>query len=248
MIVIGWAVALAALAVGWTLQRLVRYPGGWRYAFHEEHRAAREALRDARNAVRQLGRAARRERWQALAGVQRAEWAYRRRIRQAEAELERLRTPHRGEQIGQLGDITLYEHALVVHEVEVPLADLRVRFELARSAHWSYVYLTQPDGRERMERYEDQEHSEDAVRQFTMQIQNAVAAADRVQKQRTEEIRMREAELRAARQATAPLEAARERLEETRVRHDADLKLPHARAALDDARSAWADLTGRRPL
>ncbi|MFF8451852.1 hypothetical protein ACF06Q_29790 [Streptomyces leeuwenhoekii] len=248
MIVIGWAITVAALAVAWVLQRLVRYPGGWRYAFHEEHRAARGALRDARSAVRQLDRAARRERWQALAGVQRAEWAYRRRIRQVEAELWRLRTPHRGERIGQLGDITLYEHALVVREDEVPLADLQVRFELARSAHWSYVYLTQPDGRERMERYEDQAHPEDAVRRFTVQIQNAVAATDRLQQQRAEEISACEAELRAARKATAPVEAAQEKLAEIRARHDADLELPHARAALEDARSAWADLTGRRPL
>ncbi|WP_431985236.1 hypothetical protein [Streptomyces qinglanensis] len=248
MIVIGWAVAVAALAVGWTLQRLVRYPGGWEYAFREEHRAARKTLEEARSAVRRLSGAARRERWQALAGVKRAEWAYRRRIRQAEAEAERLRTPCRGERIGQLGDITLYEHSVVVRDDETPLADLQVRFELARSAHRSYVYLTQPDGRERMERYEDQEHPEDAVRRFAVQVQNAAAATNRLRQQRAEEIRACEAELRMARKATTPVEAAQERLEETRLRHDADLKLPHARAALDDARSAWADLTGRRPL
>ncbi|MFF3896418.1 hypothetical protein ACFYY3_25235 [Streptomyces sp. NPDC001812] len=248
MIAIWWVVVVMALGAWWTVWRLVRYPGGWAYAFHEEHREARKALEDARGAVRELRRSARREKWQALAEVRRAEWAYRSRVRQAESELERLRTPHRGAQIEQLGRIILYEHTVLISDDEVPLAGLHVRFELARSTYVSYVYLTQPDGRERMERYDGKEFPEDAVRRFSVQIQNATVAADRLQEQRADNIRALEAELREARQATEPIEVAHERLEKTRARHDADLTLPQARAALDDARNVWQGLTGRRPL
>ncbi|MFC7885137.1 hypothetical protein ACFUVV_25160 [Streptomyces sp. NPDC057376] len=248
MIAIWWVIVVMALGVWWTVWRLVRYPGGWAYAFHEEHREARKALEDARGVVRELRRSTRREKWQALAEVKRAEWAYRRRVRQVESELERLRAPHRGERIEQLGRITLYEHTALISEDEVPLAGLHARFELSRSTHVSYVYLTQPDGRERMERYDGKEFSEETVRRFSVQIQNAAVAVTRLQERRASEIRACEAELREARKATEPIEAAQERLEKTRARHDADVKLPQARAALDDARSVWQDLTGRRPL
>ncbi|MEU9138961.1 hypothetical protein AB0D33_23895 [Streptomyces sp. NPDC048404] len=248
MIVLGWVVAATALGVWCVLWRLVRYPGGWTYAFHEEHREARGALTDARGAVRGLRRTARRERWRALAGVKRAEWTYWRRVRRAEGELEQLRTTHRGARVAQLGEITLYEHAVGVGGEEVALAGLRVRFELSRSKVTSYVYVTQPDGRERMERYGGAEHTEDAVRRFAVELQNAVAAADRLKERRLSSVRAVKAELREARSATERVEAAKERLEETRARHDADVRLPKARVALDDARSTWQDLTGRRPL
>ncbi|MGW4026698.1 hypothetical protein [Streptomyces sp. NPDC005009] len=248
MIAIWWVIVVMALGVWWTAWRLVRYPGGWAYAFHEEHRETRKALEDARGVVRELQKSARREKWQALTEVKRAEWAYRRRVRQVESELERLRTPHRGERIGQLGRITLYEHTVLIFDDEVPLAGLHVRFELSRSAHVSYVYLSQPDGRERMERYDGKEFPEETVRRFSVQVQNAAVTVNRLQERRAGKIRVREAELRNARKATEPIELAQERLERTRARHDADVKLPQARAALDDARNVWQGLTGHRPL
>ncbi|MER5842729.1 hypothetical protein ABT099_20930 [Streptomyces prasinus] len=248
MIAIWWVAVVMALGVWWTVWQLVRYPGGWAYAFHEEHREARKALEEARDVVRELRRSARREKWQALAEVKRAEWAYRRQVRHAESKLERLSTPHRGARVEQLGEVTLYEHTVLISDDEVPLAGLHVRFELAHSTHVSYVYLTQPDGRERMERYDSKEFPEDAVRRFSVQIQNAAVAANRLQEQRAGNIRALQAELREARTATQPMEEAQERLEKTRARHDADVKLPQARAALDDARHVWQDLTGRRPL
>ncbi|MEU2982570.1 hypothetical protein ABZ678_38230 [Streptomyces hirsutus] len=227
---------MTALGVWRTVWQLVRYPGGWAYAFHEEHREARKALEDARDVVRKLRRSARRETWQALIEAKRAEWAYRRRVRHAESELEQLRTPHRGARVEQLGEVTLYEHTVLISDDEVPLVGLHVRFELARSTHVSYVYLTQPDGRERMERYGGKEFPEDAVRRFSVQMQNAAVAANRLQEQRAGKIRALEAELREARKATQPIEVAQERLKKTRARHDADVKFPQARAALDDAR------------
>ncbi|MER5793667.1 hypothetical protein [Streptomyces sp. NPDC001980] len=248
MIALGWVVAAAALGVWWVLWRLVRYPGGWTYAFHEEHREARRVLEDARGAVRGLRRTARRERWQAQAAVKRAEWTYRRRVRRAESELEQLHTPHRGARIEQLGEIALYEHAVVVRDDEVALAGLQVRFELGSSKGTSYVYLTPPDGRERMERYGDAEYTEDAVRRFAVQVQNTAAAAGELREQQVGSVRAAKAKLREALSATEQMEAAKERLENIRARQDADVRLPKARVALDDARSAWQCRTGRRPL
>ncbi|MFF5344119.1 hypothetical protein ACFY4H_26030 [Streptomyces althioticus] len=248
MIVLGWVVAVTALGVWWVLRRLVRYPGGWTYAFHAEHREARAALEDARGALRGLRRTARRERWQAQAAVKRAEWAYRRRVRRAESELEQLHTPHRGAQIEQLGEIVLYEHTVAVRDDEVALAGLQVRFELGRSKSTSYVYLTPPDGRERMERYGGAEYTEDAVRRFAVTVKNAAAAAGEQREQRAGSVRAARAELREALSATEQVEAAKERLESIRTRQDADVRLPKARLALDDARRAWQSRTGRRPL
>jgi len=103
MTAIWWVVVLGALGVCWAIWRLARYPGGWTYAFLEEHREERKALADARDAVRELRGTARRETWQARTEVKRAEWAYRRGVRRAESHLEQLRTPHRGGQIEQRG-------------------------------------------------------------------------------------------------------------------------------------------------
>ncbi|MFI6729955.1 hypothetical protein NRF20_01630 [Streptomyces sp. R-74717] len=245
---IWWVVVLGSLGVWWTAWRLIRYPGGWAYAFHEEHQEHRQALADARSAVRELRGTARRETWQARTEVKRAEWAYRRRIRQVESELQQLRTPHRGALVKQLGEIALHENSVLIGDEEMQLVGMQVRFDLAQSTHVSYVYLTQPDGRQHMERYEGQEFPEDAVRRFSVQIQNAAAAAQRLSERRAGDIRTLEAELREAQEATEPVDVAQERLEKTRARHSADLKLPRAREALDDARQEWQDLTGRRPL
>ncbi|WP_327174291.1 hypothetical protein OG599_02665 [Streptomyces sp. NBC_01335] len=248
MSVLWWVVTLVVLVVGWTAWRLVRYPGRWAHAFHEAHRKDRRALDDARSAVRKLRNAARRETWRAWGKVKRAESAHRRRVRQAEAELERRRAPDRGDRVHQLGAITLYEHAVVVSEDELPLAGLHVRIELARAEHVSYVYLTHPDGQDRMQSYEGEEFPEDTVRKFSVQLHNAAVAAHRSRGSREDDIAALEAALREAQEATGPVEAARERLDETRARHSADPRLPRARAALDDARTQWQDLTGRRPL
>ncbi|MGW1193630.1 hypothetical protein [Streptomyces sp. NPDC002559] len=243
-----WVVVLVGLGVGWMVSRLVRYPGGWAYAFHEEHRKERQALADARSAVRELREAARRETVQAQTAVKRAEWAHRRQVRRVESELTQLRTPDRGALVEQLGGIALHERAVLVDGDELQLAGMEVRFDLAKSSHVSYVYLTQPDGQQHMERYEDKEFPEDTVRRFSVQVQNAAAAARRLSEKRAEDIRVLEGKLNEVQEATGPVEAAQERLEKTRARHESDPKLPRARAALDDARKEWQDLTGRRPL
>ncbi|MCX5450272.1 hypothetical protein [Streptomyces nigrescens] len=249
MSAIWWLVVVVALGVGWLAWRLAQFPGGWAYAFHEQYRADREALEGARGAVRQLNGTARREVQQAQTAVTRAEKAYRSRISRVEAELQQLRMPSRGDHVDQLGQLVLHEHALLIGDDEVPLAGLQVRFDLARSTHVSYVYLTpQPDGRERLERFAGDEFPEDSVRQFSVRIQNAAVTANQLQALRDVDIHKLEAELREAREATEPVETARELLEEMRARHGSDPQLPKARAALDDARDVWQELTGRRPL
>ncbi|MFE2161868.1 hypothetical protein ACFW9M_29185 [Streptomyces lydicus] len=248
MSAIWWLVFVVAFGVGCVAWRLVQYPGGWAYAFHEQYRADREVLDDARGAVRELKGTARREMRQAQTAVTRAEKAYRSRISRVEAELQQLRTPNRGSHVVQLGQIVLHEHALLVGDDEIPLAGLQVRFDLARSTHVSYVYLTQPDERERMERFAGDDFPEDTVRQFSVRLQNAAVTANQFQALRDGDVHKLETELREARKETQPMEAARELLEETRARHGSDPQLPKARAALDDARDVWQELTGRRPL
>lgn len=249
MIAFWWVVALVALIVCQTAWRFfLRYPGGWTYAFHEQHRKDRQALDNARGAVRELRKTARRETWQAWTTAKRTTSAYHREIRRAEAELQRLRAPHRGSLVEQLGAITLHEHRVLIGGDELPLAGVQVRFELARSSHVSYVYLTEPDGRERMERYEGEEFPEETVRRFSVRLRNAAVAAGQSREARAADIATAETALREAEKATEPMEVAQERLKETRERHESDPRLPRARAALDDARREWQDLTGRRPL
>ncbi|MGG7568726.1 hypothetical protein [Streptomyces sirii] len=248
MSAIWWLVVVVALGVGYVAWRLVQYPGGWDYAFDEQYGADREALDDARGAVRELKGTARREVRQAQTAVAQAEKAYRSRISRVEAELEQLRTPNRGDHVDQLGQIVLHEHALLVGDDEMPLAGLQVRFDLARSTHVSYVYLTQSDGRDRMERFAEDVFPEDTVRQFSVRLQNAAVTENQLQALRDSDIHKLEAELREARKETEPVETARKLLEGTRARHSSDPQLPKAQAALDDARDVWQELTGRRPL
>ncbi|MET9660680.1 hypothetical protein [Streptomyces sp. NPDC006510] len=63
-------------------------------------------------------------------------------------------------------------HSVLIADDELQLAGMQVRFELAKSTHVSYLYLTQPDGRQRMERYKGEEIPEDAMRRFSVQIQS----------------------------------------------------------------------------
>ncbi|MFD8544765.1 hypothetical protein [Streptomyces sp. NPDC059649] len=180
--------------------------------------------------------------------VSRAEKAYRGRISRTEAELRQLRAPDRGGHVDQLGQIVLHEHALLVGGDEVPLAGLHVRFDLARSTHVSYVYLSRPDGRERMERFAR------TIFPKTQCVSSACGSRMRPQQPnqlqalRDGDLRKLEAERREARRETEPVQTARELLDETRARHGSDPRLPKARAALEDARDVWQELTGRRPL
>ncbi|MFD7498116.1 hypothetical protein ACFV8T_38330 [Streptomyces sp. NPDC059832] len=107
---------------------------------HDEHQEDRQALADARSAVRELRGTARRETWQARTERKRAEWAYRRRVRRAESELEQLHTPHRGALIRQPAEIALHESSVLITDGRLQLADMQVKFEHAKSTDVSYVH------------------------------------------------------------------------------------------------------------
>ncbi|WP_299531369.1 hypothetical protein [uncultured Streptomyces sp.] len=249
MAVFWWVVGPVVAAVGcWALLRACRFPGGWGYAFGPARRAVRQPLRDARGEVRTLLRAARRERWRARAGVLRAEWSYRRRIRRTEARLRRLAVPQRGSKIAQLGGVVLHRGSVLMSGDELPLAGAEVRFVRGGAKNMSYVYVTHPDGRERVQPYEGEEFPEDAVRGFSVRIRKAAAAAERRQKRRAGGIRALEAQVREARGATGPVVSARQRLKRITADHGEDPRVPRARTALDEARDDWRKLTGRRPL
>ncbi|WP_327111253.1 hypothetical protein OG206_01310 [Streptomyces sp. NBC_01341] len=247
MAVIWWAVVVTASCAGWGIWRALRYPGAPAYAFQRKYRSDRKNLAGARELVRGLRSAALRERGRAWLRAERAERAYRRRIVRTEAALRQLRTPKRGRRLEQLGRIVLHEHAVLVGHAEIPLAGLRVRLERARSGKTWYVYLTEPDGHELVERYGAKEYPEDTVRRFGTRLQNASVKAARRLDGRGGAIRKLEAELVRARTDTGPVRAAQAARQEIRLRHENRPELPKARAALEDAKDAWQALTGRRP-
>ncbi|WP_153537530.1 hypothetical protein [Streptomyces sp. RB17] len=235
---------VGAVFVVW---RLMRYPGGWQYAFSDVHRADRQDLDRARSAVRAVRGTARQEVSRAETRATRAERAYERRIGDAERELARLRRPGRGAFVTRLGEVTLYQHALLFKGKEIPLAGLAVRFELARNSKKSYIYLTHPDGRVEFPGYADEEFPEEHVRRFSVRIENAVAAENTFRDGRADGIRQAESALEEARLDTAEKDDAREALEQVRARHSESPELAKALAALETARDRWQALTGRRP-
>jgi hypothetical protein len=237
-------VVAGAVGVGW---RLVRYPGGRRYAFSDVHRADRQDLDRARAAVRALRGVARQEVSRAESRAARASRAYERRIDDAERELERLRRPGRGAFVAELGEVSLYEHALVFKGTEIPLAGLAVRFELARNTSKTYIYLTRPDGRVELPDYADEAFPEEHVRRFSVRIENAVAAENEFRDRRTGAIRRAQSELKEARLDTAERDNARQALERVKARHSDSPELAKALAELEAARDRWHALSGRRP-
>ncbi|MFE7751313.1 hypothetical protein [Streptomyces sp. NPDC057428] len=244
---IWWVALVVAFGMGWPVWRLIRYPGAPAYAFQRKYRSDRKSLAGARGLVRGLRNAALRESWQAWVKAMRAERAYRRRIGRIEAALQQQRTPKPGRRVEQLGRIVLHEEAVLVGRTEVPLAGLEVRLEPGRPAKTWHMHLTEPDGHEVVERYSAGEFPEDTVRQFRTRLHNASVKAGRRRDKRSGAIRRLEAELQRARTATGPVTAAQEEREKARLRRDTSPELPKARAALDDAKDNWRDLTGHRP-
>ncbi|WEO93557.1 hypothetical protein A6P39_005735 [Streptomyces sp. FXJ1.172] len=237
-------VVVGVAGVGW---RLARYPGGWRYAFSDVHRADRQDLARTRAAVRTLRGTARQEESEARSRVAQAERAYDRRIDTLERKLAQLERPGRGAYDSGLGELTLYRHVLLFKGKEIPLAGLGVRFELARNTDTMYIHLKRPDGRAELSEFAHETFPEDQVRRFGVRIENAVAAENTLRDRRPETIRRTKSELQDARADTADKDHAREALERVRARHSDNPRLTKALAELEAARDRWRHLTGHRP-
>ncbi|MET8704700.1 hypothetical protein ABZW10_38460 [Kitasatospora sp. NPDC004723] len=246
----GWILMIvlgAGIAAVWVM---LRYPGGWRYAFSPDYTEQRQDLDAARGKLRGLERAAGRERDAVWAEVGAAERAHRDRVSQARARLAWLKDPGRGVLKSSLGDILrLYEHALGVTvdgcTVEHPLHEVSVLDDY--SGKDGHVYVALPNGRRQMVTVSLEETPESEVRKFVVEAFNAVADAKVSRAERLGLVPRAEAELKDALADTTAQEQARERLSEVLSRQKSDVRIPRARHELDAAQDRWEQLTGRRP-
>ncbi|MGW3071553.1 hypothetical protein [Kitasatospora sp. NPDC001132] len=247
---VGWiAVIVLALAAA-VVWLMLRYPGGWRYAFTAQYAENRSDLDAARAKLRTLEREARRERDRARADVTAAEQAQRERVDRARAHLDRLRSPGRGELRSSLGDgLRLYDHALEVtaegRTAEYPLHEVSVRDDY--SDEQGHVYVALPTGRQAIVTVALEKTPEAEVRKFVVEVFNAGADAKASAVERQALVPEAEAELRDALADTAGQEEARQRLTELLARQKADPRIPQARLELEAAKDRWQQLTGSRP-
>ncbi|WP_326578672.1 hypothetical protein OIE69_35185 [Actinacidiphila glaucinigra] len=243
----GMTLTVVILVLAGVARRLHRYPGGWRFALSGRHDTDRDTLDRARRAVRKLRRRARRELAGARAQVARADRSHRRRVGDAERHLDRLRRPGRGAFVATLGKVSLHEHVMVISGPQtkvLPLDCLEVRFE--HSQVGDHIYLRRPDG-VHLESFTPGEHAEDAVRRFSVRIENAVAKERAFLTERARSVKKAEDDLKAAHADTGAAEDARRRLGTVTARQRRDPALAEALAGLEAARDQWHGLTGRRP-
>ncbi|MFJ1610401.1 hypothetical protein ACIOHS_44920 [Streptomyces sp. NPDC088253] len=241
----------------WVLWRRHRYPGGWAFAFSLKYESDREALANARSKAREVSRRAAEAESAALAELTSAQAAYERRLRQLEQQIARLRDPGTGERLDSLGELVLFQHVLVVTSGpgtrSIELAGLDARFETGQTNH--SIYLTDVAGRVHRAKYphhqpampDQQRFDEEAVRDFTVAVQNAVANENSLHTRIPRQLTQAEQELEKARADTRAQEVARKEVTLVRQRNRQD---PHRKVTdseLEDALQNWKALTGRIP-
>ncbi|MET7608239.1 hypothetical protein [Streptomyces avermitilis] len=192
----------------------------------------------------------------ALAELTSAQAAYERRLRQLEQQIARLRNPGTGERLDSLGELVLFQHVLVVTSGpgtrSIELAGLDARFDTGQTNH--SIYLTDVAGRVHR-KYphhqpaipDQQRFDEEAVRDFTVAVQNAVANENSLHTRIPRQLTQAEQELEEARADTRAQEVARKEVTLVRQRNRQD---PHRKVAdseLEDALQNWKALTGRIP-
>ncbi|MFJ8010613.1 hypothetical protein [Streptomyces fagopyri] len=246
-----------AVAGIWVLWRRHRYPGGWAFAFSFRHEVHREALANARNKARDAARRAAQAESAGQAQLAAARNDYERRLAQLEQKIARLRNPGIGMRLGGLGELVLFKHTLTVTSAtgarSIALAGLDVRFDTGQKNH--SIYLTEATGHVHRAKYphlhtglDDQPRfDEDAVRDFAVTIQNAVAAENSARACIPRQLKEAEKELEDARADTRAQQAARERLTQIQQRNRQDPHRKTADAELEEARQVWATLTGSIP-
>ncbi|MFH9939036.1 hypothetical protein ACH4OT_06890 [Streptomyces murinus] len=245
----GWILLLALVVAAAVGRQLYLYPGGWKFAFASEYGAARRDLDRARGALRGLERTVRKELAGARGAVDTAATAHRRRVRDAEERIARLRDPGRGGYRDELGALSLYEHVLVVStddfSGDLPLHEIAVRSDHTRTA--GHLYLVGPDGRQHLVTYATADIAEEHVRKFVVDVHNAIAAAKSFQRDRPAQLRQAKADLHQATNDTSEQENAQLHLKEVTARQSGDLRIPAARQDLAAAHDRWQELTGHRP-
>lgn len=193
----------------------------------------------------------------ALAELTSAQAAYERRLRQLEQQIARLRNPGTGERLDSLGELVLFQHVLVVTSGpgtrSIELAGLDARFDTGQTNH--SIYLTDVAGRVHRAKYphhqpampDQQRFDEEAVRDFTVAVQNAVANENSLHTRIPRQLTQAEQKLKEARADTRAQEVARKEVTLVRQRNRQE---PHRKVAdseLEDALQNWKALTGRIP-
>ncbi|MEU1283414.1 hypothetical protein [Kitasatospora sp. NPDC005856] len=247
---VGWIVVVVLAVATGVLWLMLRYPGGWRYAFTAEYADNRRDLDAARGRLRALEHEARRERDRARSGITAAEQAHQDRVGRAREHLDRLRSPARGDLRSSLGDgLRLYDRALEVttqgRTAEYPLHEVSLRDEYSREE--GHVYVSLPTGRQQMVTVPLEETPQAEVRKFVVEVFNAVTDAKAAAVERLALVPRAEADVREAEADTAGQEEARRELAELLARQESDTRIPQARRELDAERDRWQRLTGSRP-
>lgn len=255
-----WASLTVIIVIGsggWVLWRRHRFPGGWAFAFGSEYESDREALATARHRARVLARTAAQEESAARAELAAAEAAYEKRLRELEQRVATLRNPGSGQRLDSRGELTLFQHVLVVETQRgtrsMALAGLDVRFETGQKNY--SIYLTEVTGQVYRAKYPHhlpvaeghQQFDEDDVRDFAVSIANAVAKENSFCARIPQQITAAEKDLEDTRADTSAQDSARERLAGIRERNREDPRRKRADSPLEKALKDWERLTGRVP-
>ncbi|MEU6393968.1 hypothetical protein [Streptomyces sp. NPDC046939] len=241
-------ITLTAVALVWLMLRVLHYPGRWEHMFAGRHRRLRHSLAEARATVRALHARRCLAMLRAHHGVLQARSEHRRRIARLEARRDRLRDPDPGPVEDTLGPVVRHAHVLAYDGRRLDLAGLRLHHESDRFASRFYLYITEADGTQHVEPLGDGQGDEERIRQFCVDTHNAAVKEIQLRLHRDDDIRAVEAELAKARSATGAIEQAEEDREATRQQHLNHPRLPRARKTLEEARDAWQERTGHRPL
>ncbi|MEV1092202.1 hypothetical protein [Streptomyces microflavus] len=251
---------LMMVAAGiWAAWQRSLFPGTWAHTFHTAHAEERGLLIQARRQLRAVDKDQRQAEKEAAGQVKAEYEKYEQRVGRLEREVALLRDPGRGTELGRLGGLVLYEHA-VAASLEgrlLPLHGLRARFDRGDRVH--SLYLTKPDGggdRAKFPHRPDPAASpqdsvrlfdEEEVRDFEMTINEAAAEEKVFRAGLAEQLAGKREELAEARKDTTPLKAAEQSHADVRDRNRTDFRRQEALADLTTARSRWQDLTGRQP-
>ncbi|MGW9068008.1 hypothetical protein ACWGQT_00955 [Streptomyces yangpuensis] len=254
--VLGLIICAGVLAaVAW--QRY-RYPGRWEHAFSQRHADARKSWSDARSAARAWEHSKTQAELQARHDVESAETAQEERLRRLDQRIASLRSPGRGKRVQALGELTLFQHVLVVQSPSrtrsIALAGMEVRFEPGQRNY--SVYCTDADGHVHRAKYphlpsspgsDEQLFDEEQVRDFAVTIQNAVTQETVFRARLPRQLKEAESRWEEVQADTSELDAARERLEKLRQRNGSDPRGEKVEARLAEASREWERLTGRVP-
>ncbi|MGQ4479345.1 hypothetical protein [Streptomyces sp. SAS_276] len=218
----------------------------------------RDILARARRGVREHAqRVARDESW-TRHEVASAQDAREKRLTALEQRVAVLRNPGSGIIKAQLGELTLFQHLVVVksasrtHSIE--LAGLDVRFEAGQTNH--SLYLTAASGQVYRAKYprhpspadpQEQWFDEERVRDFEVDIRNAAAKENSFRSRLPQQLKEAEDELSEAQADTSALDKARERQQRLHDLNRQDPRRKAADAALEEARKEWEKTTGRVP-